>query len=299
MPTIEQAAPRETTRSLESKALPAATTLHVRFTETPEADTEVLMRFQEPYPRVATCRTLPPGDLGDSANAGTSLQPSEDELFILHLPSTAEPQWNTQAEKWMALHGVNGTFRALQFKVDGGVVLWKPGLAVVRASAECLDSILEALVDFAFFEGELRKLEREVAADCLHAQRDVSLVYHVTKAELARSEEVGMMTSLVLLRRLRCARLGGRLVEPPRNLSDSAFKFASRLRDETDVESRLEIVDGQIEVYEYQYEMINQRLSDYSNFRREYVVEIVIVVLLALELITMTLDFWAHHQLIK
>ncbi len=274
------------------------TLLHVRFVKSPEPGDRVLMRLEEPDSRVATCRSLPFAEYANPSTAETSSSPTEAELFILQLSPTAGVLWRAEAESWIAEVGTGLEGQILHSKVEGGFVLWKPGFAVVQTTAELQEPMLDALVDFSFYEGELRKLEREVAADWSRAQADVPLVHHVAKAELARGQQVGHMARSVALRRLRCARIGPRLLGVAPGSGDAAARLAARLRDEANVEARFEMVDSQLEVYEYQYEMISQRISDYTHFRHEYVVEIVIVVLLAAELVTMAVDFAAHHQLL-
>ena len=50
--------------------------------------------------------------------------------------------------------------------------------------------------------------------------------------------------------------------------------MGEKLRSLARVEERLERLDGQIEVYEYDYELINQRLGEYQHFRKEMIAEI-------------------------
>ena len=139
-----------------------------------------------------------------------------------------------------------------------------------------LEPCLAALADFAFYEGELSRLEAETAAGWAQAEADSPLMGRADRSGAARQDAVAARCAAVALWRLGAAQLEPHLVAAPGDLG-------RRLREAADVETRLETLDGQIEVYEYIYELACQRISDYRHFHREYVVEVLIVVILAIE----------------
>ena len=54
--------------------------------------------------------------------------------------------------------------------MDGGRLRWRPGRAALEGPLTAAEDVLAGLVDFAFYEGELRRLEAalppfEAAAD--------------------------------------------------------------------------------------------------------------------------------------
>jgi hypothetical protein len=53
----------------------------------------------------------------------------------------------------------------------------------------------------------------------------------------------------------------------------AAQKLGDELRERARIESRLETVDAQIEVYEGVYEMASQRMGEYRAAREEHVLE--------------------------
>lgn len=57
----------------------------------------------------------------------------------------------------------------------------------------------------------------------------------------------------------------------------------AELTVQADVEDRLAYVDDRLEVFEDLYEWVNERLCDYSYFRREHAVEIGIVLAIVVQ----------------
>lgn len=199
-----------------------------------------------------------------------------------------------RAERWIDPDGSSGPNASVLVKMAGGKDRWvraKNGRAVVCATKAEWDGLVAALADFFFYEFELRKLEREIAANWGRAETDLPLAGDVASDDLKRLGEIGTMSRMVLTRRIRLAKLERPLYRCQAPLPLPARKLAARLRTKFDVEDRAETLDGQLEVYEYIYEMANQRLGEYKNFRREYILEILIVVLLASEVVLMILDF--------
>jgi hypothetical protein len=263
----------------------------VRFVESPAPGERILAEFKDPEARVAVASPLalealaaPPGPRGE-------------ELLVLQAPVGAarDAPWRSQAQAWFDAPGPEDVPPA-HIGLEGASVKWRPGRAVIEAPADRMDAMLLALVDFAFHERELRRLEAEIDANWPAAQADVPLMHRVCSTEAAREAAVAQRGTDAALRRLRCARLETRLLAPPAALGDAACKAGRKLRDEADVESRLETLDGRIEVYEYIYEVAGQRLSDYRHFRREYAVEIIIAVILAVEALLVAYEVYLYFQ---
>jgi hypothetical protein len=164
--------------------------------------------------------------------------------------------------------------------VDGGWVLYSPGRVVICAPQTTAHDLEAGLTDVQFHDLQLRKLEHEIAADWDKAQAHIPLAH---RTDLKRAGELATMSQNTLSRRMRCARIERGLLAPLLPTADGARKLGEKLREQLEIEDRLETLDGQIEVYEDLYELANQRLSDYSSFFREMIVEILIVVLLAME----------------
>jgi uncharacterized Rmd1/YagE family protein len=74
----------------------------------------------------------------------------------------------------------------------------------------------------------------------------------------------------------------------------------SELLVQCEVQDRLKAVDDRLEVFEDAYELANDRLMEYGNFRAEAKLEIWIIVILLGELILMLgeigLLIWFEHK---
>jgi hypothetical protein len=268
------------------------TLTRIRFVESPGPGDRILMQFKDPEARVAAASPL-----ALDALAAPPVASRSEELLVLQAPTGAarDAAGRSQAQAWFDTPGPEDA-APVHVGFDGGSVKWRPGRVVIEAPADRMDQVLLAVVDFAFHEHELHRLEAEIDADWPAAQADVPLMNHVGGAELRREAAVAQRGTEVALRRLRCARLEARLLAPPATLGEAARKLGERLREETDVETRLETLDGRIEVYEYIYELAGQRISDYRHFRREYAVEIVIAVVLAIEALLVAYEVYLYFQ---
>jgi uncharacterized Rmd1/YagE family protein len=84
---------------------------------------------------------------------------------------------------------------------------------------------------------------------------------------------------------MRFADVERALEMPPASLPATAERLVSDLFRRGEVDDRLQYVDDRLEILEDLYELANDRLSEFSYFHTEYIVEILIVVVLVLELV--------------
>jgi hypothetical protein len=244
----------------------------IRFVPTLPPEGELIACFQQPEALLASGSPLSalPQDGQALSEAG----------FVLLAVSPADQAGQQQAQAWMQ----SGEFSepAIRLNVDGGWVLYRPGRAVICAPEAVTRDLRVALADVQFHDGQLRQLEAQVARDWDTAQSLIPLAHH---ADTKRAKELKALALDTLTRRMICARIERPLLVPLTPMTETARKLAEKLRDQLEIEDRLETVDGQIEVYEDLCEAANQRLSDYTHFIREFIVEMVIVFLLGIEVL--------------
>jgi hypothetical protein len=156
---------------------------------------------------------------------------------------------------------------------------------VLQCDPEQTEPLLSALAEFAYYEGELRRIETEIVGAWAELEQDKGLAFAVTKADLKRSEAVGGRMSRALERRIKMARIEPHLYEPDAGLPAAGRKLGEELREKARIESRLETVDAQVEVFENIYEMSGQRMGEFRAAAEEHVLEWIIIVLLAGELL--------------
>jgi hypothetical protein len=302
----------------------------VTFRPTEGAPSDVLMRFDDCGPRVAVAESLLPRGEGSLPGAmplpvfaeghvgphhalppggGRAWHPTPDPregVFFFLFVSKAAPdaeQWARDGQAWMELDEPAGIGPALRVGMEGGYLLWRPGrvFAMVPAAPgqagkpdgrEEVLSLLSAVAEFAFYHGELCRLEAELAGQWDFLQQDMPLLHDVGRREAARSPQVEKMTASVLERRIRAARIERRLRRPLADLPAGAKQVGQKLRSLAKVDERMVRLDEQMQVFERSYATVNQGLSDYRHSRRSMVVIIVILVLLTIGVFLVLSDLY-------
>jgi hypothetical protein len=200
------------------------------------------------------------------------------------------------AQAWLQDGSVGGQSASGSVKVGEASVLWNQGRAVVAygggQGAAQLKDILECVADFAFVEGLLFGLEREVLQGWTGVEEDTPLAYKIGKEDLARDEEVGRRAKRVLQLRMRQVRAEPLILRGPARFGRWATEVGEGLREEARFEERLEALDGQIEAQEYVYELASQRFGEFRHAREGFLIEVIIVALLAAEVVLLLLDLW-------
>jgi hypothetical protein len=265
-----------------------------RFVAELPADEQVADIFVHPDRRYAIAEQMAVVELLEAPQGSN---PNDDELLLILLRTSAgNLEMQRHAEAWVHGSAPTAIPTNIELQLRSERILWRPGYAVLIGSAERCEEILPGLVRFAFFEGELRKLERELDGEWQTAQSDVDLTHGVDRCHLLRRRHVDAMTSKTALRRIRFARLVPCLHKPSPTLAGSARRVAGELALQAEVLERLGHVDDRLEVFEDLYELANDRLNEFSYFSREFSLELWIVLLLLAELIVMIADLWVSSR---
>jgi hypothetical protein len=272
-------------------AAASASALRIRFVEQPPHGAAPIATFRHPYPRFAIAEPLTVEQLLALPIAS---EPPEDQLRLLLLPAgLASPQeLQLEAEEWMHRGGLSAGQPTIDLMLRSERILFRPGQALMIGPPERLQEVLPGLIEFAFYEGELRKLEHEMEADWETAEVDVYLTHSVGRDEVQRRSHVDEMTIHMTRRRMRFARLEPRLEKASISLPGPARRLATELATQAEVIDRLGWLDDRLEVCENLYELANDRLSEFSYSDREFRLELWIIVLLVAEVIIMAAELW-------
>jgi len=257
---------------------------HIRFVDAIADDDRVLMSFKDPAPRYAILTEVPA-----TATREVAGELRGDELDVILLPLSTVPQGTPTGTKqgpaeWLEKANDAGA-PPVFVKYRGLELMWRPGHAVLQCDSEQADMLLSAVVEFAHYEAELRRIEGEIADAWAELEQDKALAFEVTPAGLERSEAVGARMNRVLQRRIRLARIEPHLYDPDAKLPAASQKLGEELRAKARTDARLETVDAQLEVFEGIYEMSGQRMGEYRAARQEHVLEWIIILLLAAEML--------------
>lgn len=192
------------------------------------------------------------------------------------------------AEAWLA----EGGMPVAEIPVRGDRIRWRPGRSLVIAGDGRWSELLLAVATFSFYEGELRKLEAELRAALARAEPDADLVGLADRRALARSAEVELAARAAARWRLRFAMLEPHLAQAPEGLPAAAQRAVNELAVQAEVAARLGTVDDRIEVLEDLYGTACERLSEHDHFRREFLLEVAILLVLVVEAALMFADLF-------
>jgi len=272
----------------------AVTVRRIRLAAEAAPGTKVRRRFTQPRPLVATEEAVE-----SAALAATKPWPEPtDRCDVVFVPGAASADLPSHVADWLATPADQP--EAVPAVVVAGkeeTVRWRPGQVVVQARAERLETVLAAITDFAFYEGELRALEEAVASHEAQARDDAGRVHSVRRA--GRKERARFAALIAYFSELRltyarlepCLAAGG-----SRTLPADARRLMARLLRKADVEARLEAVSNRLEALEDLYEGGNDRVADYRWYRNGHLLEIGILVMLVFEAALMVADICIHYR---
>src|SRR5579863_4352594 len=164
-----------TTAAASSEALRA---IHIRFTREAQA--------AQPRSMVAIEQ---PAEIGSLL--GKPWPETFDDLYVI-LPSAPVPlEVRNTIERWLAAPDRPGTPPPVVVQMDEGTIRWRPGRAVVEGAVDVCENLVAALVDFSFFEGELRRLERDLLPCEASAAGDIAFAYQIRHADRIQWKRLG------------------------------------------------------------------------------------------------------------
>lgn len=211
------------------------------------------------------------------------------ELLMLPAADRDDAALLERARAWV--DGDSGTAqKCLLISLQGAQILWSPGRAAVLAPAERLPAVQPALIEFSQHEAALRDIEREVEAGWPDLEADSPLAFDFQEKALGRREELARRFQRVIGLRARLARLTPQVHRPLIHPPTLASQVSERLRERTRLIDRLELIGGQIEVFEHVYEMCSQRTSDYMHSRKGHTLEMIIIAILVASFILQIVD---------
>jgi len=182
----------------------------------------------------------------------------------------------------------------LSLKQGTELVEWWPGRALVRSSAEARAHVLAAVVDFMFFEGELRDLETIVAAGEEGALADLEVAHRVRSRDRQRWNTLFYAMQRFTRARLIFARLEPELAAELSALPAPARRWLGRMYDAALVEDRAEALNDRLEALEDFYDNATQRVADFRWYLEGRRLEVTIILILVLECLLMAGDIFLH-----
>jgi hypothetical protein len=210
-----------------------------------------------------------------------------DELFVVFVQPKAVAEWEEISAGPLPSDSESPN---ADVKWKEGRVRWQPGLAVVYLRGAIQEEVLAALVEFAFYEGELRRLEAEMDTREAAANDDVSRAHTIQRRDKAHWPRFTAAIEAFTRMRLAFARLSPRFSEAARGPGSFSYRLASRLLHQAQTEARAEALDTRLEACEELYEGANDRVADHKGWHNGHVLEVIIVALLMLEVVLLCVE---------
>lgn len=259
-----------------------------RFVHQAQPGQHVLREFTHPQPSFAVCEVATQiigGELPASNGNG-------EFLFALFPASPATlPDRERAAQQWLcAAH--DGHDGVLEVVARDDRILWKAGRAAFLGPPERADEMFSPLIEFAFLEAQIHRLEGEVDAGWTAAHGDIPLTHQVAENAVARWSHVNDMTCRVTKCRMDCCDLRRQLSALNPEVSLTARQLLADLCEKARFSDRLAAVEARIDAMMGLYQVANDRLSAYSYFRREWWLEVWIILVIIAELLAIFVQLW-------
>lgn len=254
----------------------------------------VLCEFSAPF-RLHAVRVTDaaPGGAAAGRSAPTA------ELSVLTIPTEMhdDVELLARARRWVEQPGAGGAPRSggppepsQMSSLQAAQICWAPGRFAILAPDDRLIAVRNAVLEVAYFEHELREIERQLGADWPALEADIPQAFAADEQTLARRRTLRERFERVLLLRARLARIAPFLLAPHVYPPTLASQIGERLRERTRVHQRIECLREQLEVFERVYEMCGQRSSDFVLTRSSNTLEWVIIILLLAQILLSLFD---------
>jgi hypothetical protein len=218
-----------------------------------------------------------------------------DDLFVVVAPGRLPSNLESTIQQWLPPPDYADAPQPALVKLDPVILRWRPGRAVVEcAGGAGFESVLAAIASFAFYEGELRRLEQALLPYEAAAPADAALAYRIRQSGRAEWERFGETMEALARLRLTFARLEPLLASPPRTLDLDGRRAAAGLAARSGIGARLESFSNRLEACEDLYEGAVDRITDFRWYRKGEILETTIVVLLALEAVLIAWQALGH-----
>jgi hypothetical protein len=206
-----------------------------------------------------------------------------DSLLIVYVPPEAKEEWERIGSEWLSSKGGPESPETATVSVLNDQIHWRPGLAVVEGKVGLRDEVVAALTEFAFYEGEVRSLEQTIETYEAQARLDAPKTIIVKKKDRSDWSRFAAIMESLTQHRITFASLEPRIEKGSRMLKKHSRAIANRLFRAADTSSRMEGLNGRLEVCEEIYDGAIDRIAEYRGWHTGHVLEVIIIALLLLE----------------
>lgn len=168
---------------------------------------------------------------------------------------------------------------------QGAVLVWGVGRAAAVAPAGRLHPLEAVLAEVAFYEAELRDAETRLGEAWPELEADAGPAFEFDDRSNRQVPRLAQRYTQLLGVRARISRLLPAVLTPHVYPPTLASQVSERLRERLRLRHRVEVLQDQLEVFERIYDACGQRASDHRLARKGHVLEMVIIIMLAAQLL--------------
>lgn len=259
---------------------PGSEIQRVAFLTAPPSGQRVLIELPAPFRRHAVL---------EAGSGGTG---STDTRTVLLVPSDTPDDEGLLAamQTWVRADAVTIATTGHFLTLQGSRIFWHHDRFAILAPADRLETLRNALLETAWYDGELQAIERALGDAWPEMEADLPLSFEFDHEAVARRRELRERYRKTLVLRARLARVAPQVHSPHVHPATLASQVAERYRERTRMLPRHEFLSEQIEVFERVYENCSQRASDFMLTRSSNTLEWIIIILLLVQTLLTIID---------
>jgi hypothetical protein len=219
--------------------------------------------------------------------------PSEDNVTVIALPagSAASEDDRKALEHWVSTHAAGG-WSPIDLSMRARII-WTPERIAVIGTPDAVEDACMASVLVALIAQQTARLERELAELWPNLKSHAALTHSVSRVDLARQPEVDRLTRRGWQLRADHAALERKLGQA-HGMSAAGRRIFRELVVQGGLQDRIESLEPGIETVQDLYELATDRLTEFRYFRSEYIMEGLILLVLLLELVSLSREFFVR-----
>lgn len=276
---IENPRPEERTSFVPLELPEGAEIQQVAFVTGADPTQKTLMEFKEPR----SCRAILVTDDMARPDIGVT-------MLLVPTNDPEDPDLMTNVWSWVEPKILQEHRRGMMIMLWGARVIWTPGRAGIMVSADRLEAVRRAIIDFSFYDEEIRKIEAEVARMWPHLEADTPLAFQFEGQDLPKRKQLAERFQQVMDLRRRLVRIDPVVHPLTVHPGTLASQLNERLKERTQLSERMEFIDEQLELLEKVYAMCADRSSERAIAQYDARLSWMITILLAMETIALLVD---------
>lgn len=218
------------------------------------------------------------------------------ELLSVPAGDPAGEELTARARAWVAEAGEAGV-QTITFQ--GAVLVWGFGRAAVVAPVDRLPALEAVLAEVAHYEAELRAAETRLGDLWPELEADAGPAFEFDHRSARHRPRMAQRFAQLLGIRARVSRILPAVLTPHVYPPTLASQVSERLRERLRLRHRVEMLQEQLEVFERIYDTLGQRASDFRANRKGHVLEMIIIVLLAAQIVLYLFQLFAMNRVVE